>query len=283
MKRRIPLIIVFLIAAALFYLSWGSYTEDKLIKSEIQKLLDDAYSPVVRIFDYSMLEGLPEPVEKYFRNVLPEGTSFIQSVRLEQDGYLMTKPNGDWKHMTAYQYFSTTEPGFIWRGAMKILPFVTISARDKYYQGKGEMRIRFADNFNIALAAGTEMDISALIRYFSEGIWFPTSLLPSRKLRWEAVDSATAKAYYTDNNMTVSGVFYFNDAGEIVKMTSDERYMFKDGMNVREKWSVYMGNYKEFSGVKVPTSAEAEWNLVDGDYKYFKAEITDVKYDVHKN
>jgi len=106
--------------------------------------------------------------------------------------------------------------------------------------------------------------------------------LPGSKLRWEAVDSVSAKAYFTDNDLTVSCLFFFNDSGEIVRLTTNERYMFKDGANVREKWTVHCGNYKEFSGIKIPTYAEVEWNLAEGDYKYFKADITEVQYDVHK-
>lgn len=282
MKKKIQLTAIFVIAAVMFYFSWGRYTQDQLIESEIDRLMEDAYNPVIKLFDYSMLQGLPEPVKRYFKHVLPERTPFIQSVKLVQDGYLSTKPGADWKRLKAYQYFATTEPGFIWLGEVNIIPLIKITARDKYYQGNGEMRVRFANIFDIAMVAGDEMDVSALVRYLSEGVWFPTALLPSKNLRWEAVDSTSAKAHLTDGKITVSGVFHFNEAGEIIRMTTDERYMFKDGKNIREKWSVYCGKYREFEGLKVPAYGEAEWNLDEGDYKYFKSDITDIKFNVHR-
>ena len=41
---------------------------------------------------------------------------------------------------------------------------------------------------------GREIDQSALVRYLTEAVYFPTALLPSRTLRWEALDADSARA-----------------------------------------------------------------------------------------
>ena len=41
---------------------------------------------------------------------------------------------------------------------------------------------------------GREIDQSALVRYLTEAVYFPTALLPSRTLRWEELDSDSARA-----------------------------------------------------------------------------------------
>ena len=41
---------------------------------------------------------------------------------------------------------------------------------------------------------GREIDQSALVRYLTEAVYFPTALLPSRTLRWEELDADSARA-----------------------------------------------------------------------------------------
>ena len=100
-------------------------------------------------------------------------------------------------------------------------------------------------------------------------------MLPSEKLRWEAIDENSAKAILKDGNITVEGIFYFNQQGEIIQFKAKR---FKDGM--LENWSGLYHDYREVNGMKVPMRVEVIWNLREGDFKYVDFSIKKIEYDV---
>lgn len=70
---------------------------------------------------------------------------------------------------------------------------------------------------------GPEIDRAALSRYLSEAVFFPTALLPSRNLSWEAISEDSAKAKLTHKGQQVSAVFHFNRAGQVTHLESSDR------------------------------------------------------------
>ena len=49
-----------------------------------------------------------------------------------------------------------------------------------------------------------------LIRFFAEMAWYPTALLPTQGVRWEAIDDTSAHGTLTHCATTISLVFRFN-------------------------------------------------------------------------
>ena len=42
-------------------------------------------------------------------------------------------------------------------------------------------------------------------------------------------------------------------------------------------WSGTFGEYREFDGVRVPTTAEVTWHLPEGPFTYFRGRVTEFK------
>jgi len=97
------------------------------------------------------------------------------------------KPDGKWLPLTAEEYYSVDNPGFIWKGRLSFAPLFSVMAHDSYLNGKGNMHIKLLSAFTIQNATGKEMDEASLMRYFNEMQWFSSALV-SDKVRWEAVD-----------------------------------------------------------------------------------------------
>ena len=110
--------------------------------------------------------------------------------------------------------------------------------------GVGYMKVKLLSVVKIIDARGKELDQGALIRWLGEAPWFPTALLPSEKLKWEPIDNDSAKVIFTDKDLTVDGVFYFNEQGQITDFSA-KRYRYKD----MEKWSGIYRDYKEIEGM----------------------------------
>ena len=235
-----------------------------------------------KTFSFNDLEGLPEPVQRYFKYALKDGQEYIRFVRLKQVGEFRMKENQSWMPIKAEQYFTTEVPAFLWRVKLMMAPFIWIEGRDMYYQGKGNMLIKILSTITVADATGREMDISSLIRFLSETPWFPTALLPSDYIEWKEIDSNSARAVIKDNGYTASGIFTFNEKGEIIKFVTNDRYMESDGKYFKEQWAGYYRNYQEIEGMKIPIEGEVEWNLSDRDLQYAKLKITDIQYNIPK-
>ncbi len=120
-----------------------------------------------------------------------------------------------------------------------------------------------------------------LQRYLGEIVWFPTAAV-SPYIKWEEVDSMTAKATMTYKGTTGSALFYFNENGDFVKFSA-MRYMGTDNDSQLKEWTITLNEYKIYDGIKIPVKGEATWKLNNGNFTWYNLEIFDVKYNQENN
>jgi len=278
--RKLLLILGIVIVIIILFITISKILFDKNVTKEVGMLTEEGSKVQSKTFSFNDLKGLPEPVQRYFKYALRDGQEHIKFVRLKQVGEFRMKENQPWMPIKAEQYFTTEDPAFIWRVKLTMAPFIWIEGRDMYYQGKGNMFIKLLSTITVADATGSEMDISSLIRFLSETPWFPTALLPSDYIEWKEIDSNSAQAVIKDNGYTASGIFTFNEKGEIIKFVTNDRYMEADGKYFKEQWGGYYRNYQEIEGMKIPIEGEVEWNLSDKDLQYAKLKIDEIQYNI---
>ncbi len=224
------------------------------------------------------LEGLPESVQRYLRYTGVVGQPRIKTIRLKQQGAMRLAPDKSWLPMKATQYYATESPAFIWKGTIKAAPLFKITARDRYRGGRGNMQIRLMGLFKVVDMTEPELDQGTLVRFLSEGIWFPTVYLEDY-ITWEAIDSLSAKATMAYMETTASAMFYFNELGQVVDFVAD-RYMEKKGTFELRRWSTPLYEYREINGLMLPVTGEAIWELDDCDFSYIRVELLQIEYNV---
>jgi len=269
MKRVTKVIILLIIAVLIMFITIRIGIQSIQLSREISKLFSLSGNISSRSFSYQQLDGLPEPVQRYFKHALKEGQPYISYVRLIHDGHFKTSPDKDWITINGEQYFTAETPGFIWKGKTSLF-----TARDKYISDKGRLIVSLFSLFRIVDAHGEKIDHGELLRWLGESVWFPTNLLPSDNLQWSPVDSSTAQLTFNYNDIAVLYLVSFNDKDEIIKMET-ERYMNEN----LETWVGTLKNYKEINGISIPTEIEASWKLDDGDYSYVKFNIKKIDFD----
>lgn len=122
---------------------------------------------------------------------------------------------------------------------------------------------------------------SMLLRYLSDCPCFPTALLPSRRVRWEAIDAHSARCHLHDHGLHVSGVFSFNEHGEIVGFSARDTPRLGQQQHGAAAhaatWMRQYGAYQPMRGMMVPTRLESSWK-VDGEAPraYARMELTDI-------
>jgi hypothetical protein len=193
-------------------------------------------------YDSKELEGLPDPVQRFFRVVLKEGQPIVTAVDLSQQGiFNMSETEAKWSPFTATQFVTTQRPGFDWDARIQMAPSVSAFVHDAYALGAGSLHVSLLGLFTVADVRDTPAAAQGeLLRFFAEMPWYPTALLPSQGVRWEAIDDTSARATMTDDPTTVSLVFRFNAEGTIETMRAEARY--RDKLTAMP-WSGRFWNY----------------------------------------
>lgn len=232
-------------------------------------------------FDSRELEGLPAPVQRYFRAALKEGQPIIAAVTVELAGTInLSATEERWKPFTSGQRVVTRCPGFLWDAQVSMLPGVVVRVVDSYIVGEGLLRAAVLGLFTVAdVRGGGEIARAEFMRFFAEAAWYPTALLPSQGVRWEAVDDHSANATIVDGPLTLTLLFGFNEAGLIDSFRAEARGAGAGKEMVMIPWEGGFSNYRVHDGMTVPFAGEVAWVRSDGRKSYFLGSVTTLTYE----
>lgn len=278
MLKKIVLIAGGLVAAIALYIDVSGDRFNEKIQRDVFYMKERSNSVTARRFTYDQLKELPEPVQKYFKYVLKNGQEYIRMAVLKQVGEFRVSASDHWVPLDAEQYYAAESPSYVWHGRLRPTPYVWIEARDVYHGGSGITEGKLLSAFPLIFETGREMELSSLARFLSEAPWLPTALLPGKHLEWKGIDSHSARALIHDAGYSVSAVFVFDDKGEITKVTTHDRYRKIGGKTERSPWTASYKNYREHSGMRIPTEIESGWELQDGVLPYAKLKVREIQY-----
>lgn len=257
-----------------------SFYANLQLNNNVDKEVREFFSGVENkgdIIQRADLEGLPPVVRKWLEQSQVVGKERIAAVRLKQTVSMRLKEGGPWMPAGVQQYFRVDQPGFIWQVRANMAPLLYFAGRDKYEEGRGHMFIKVLSLVKVADATGKEIDQGSMLRYLAESVWFPSAALTSY-IKWEEVDANSARATMTYGGITASGVFTFNQKGEVVNFVA-QRYGDFNGQYLMKTWVVNMKGHKDFNGIRIPSAGEVIWRLETGDYNWFQFEIQDIEYN----
>ncbi len=270
MKNKKTMIITLSIfALLLIIIIIGKIILSVQFNKQVKKLFSQSKNISNQTFNYNQLLALPEPVQRYFKHALKDGQPYISYVNLTHDGQFKTGQNKDWVNIKGEQYFTTQNPGFIWKGTTSLF-----TARDMYIADKGRLVVSLLSLINVVDGKGEKYNEGELQRWLSESVWFPTNLLPGGNVKWSVIDANSAKLSFNYKNISFFHLVTFNEIGEIVEMET-ERYMTDDK---RETWVGKFKDYKEINSIIIPTDIEAIYRLAKGDYSYAKFKVKKIEY-----
>src|SRR4028119_1359313 len=209
----LALVAVLLLGAWLYgAYRWNSETQ------ELRTRLDAARAPVrPQTVDFRELEGLPAPVQRYFRVVLEDEQSMVAGVRVHHTGtFNMGETEDRWKPFTSDQVVVARRPGFDWNGRVAMAPGLPVRVHDAYVAGEGVLPASLLGLFTVVDMRGTgEIAGGELMRFFAEAAWYPTALLPSQGVRWEAAGARSAYATLREGDISTTMLFTFAEEGLI--------------------------------------------------------------------
>lgn len=232
-------------------------------------------------FDRSELAALPAPVQRYLGRVLKEGQPLIALARFTHSGsFNLAATQPAWAPFRSDQIVVTQRPGFDWDGRIAIGAGLSVRVHDAYVAGEGLLLAKPMGLFAVARLRGTpEMAQGELMRYLAEAPWYPSVLLPSQGVRWQAVDADHAHATLIDGATSVGVTFGFGADGLIDSVAAAARARTVGDRTEMTPWQVRLWNYAERDGVLVPLEGEVAWLLPSGPYPYWRGRLESISYE----
>jgi hypothetical protein len=233
---------------------------------EVSSLFSSAHSSLPRPYDTDRLAGLPEPVQRYFLYALKKRRTRISTARVRYSGNYRTGESESWTVIEGEKYFNTHIPGFVWKG-VTTLPTVSNAER----VSNDCLTVTLLNLFDAANPVHSDCKKGELLLWLSEGVWFPTNLLPDNNLQWSAVDQNHARLSFHYRQVSLNLIVSFTESGEISEMVSEDE---------PESWSVQTRNYQEVNETMVPMEIEAAWKFKIGEFSHAKFELKKLDYDM---
>lgn len=263
------------------YLQWRDMRHDYAVEA---MLLGDAIgpAPMAARFTPALLDGLPEPVRRYFLFSIASGTPLASRVELTMRGSfsLGTKDNPQNFAMAAREVLALPG-GFVWRPRLWSGPF-WVTGSDGLAGDEAWTHFWLASLFPVArVGNSTDQRRSAAARLVLEAIWAPASLLPGNGASWTARDARRATV-----SMTIAGEAVTADLeiGQDGRPLSVSTLRWTDA-NPRHRfaWQPFGGRftaYGTFAGYTIPTRVEVGNQFGTPAYfPFFQANIEAAQFE----
>jgi hypothetical protein len=268
-----------LVSGATATVAVGGYSWNRQTEQMLERLRQTAHDPEPAAFASDELRGLPAPVVRYFEFALTPGQPMVRSARIEHQGEFRGGLEQKWSPFHSVQHFTVAQPGFVWDARIRMVPLLGVRVRDSYIAGEAGMLGKLGGTIAVIDQAGTpSLNSGALHRYFMERAWLPTALLPSQGVRWEPIDDTSARAFFSDHELTLSMDVFFGPQGEISRVEA-MRMRDVDGVGVLTPFVGEFRDYQRIDGMMVPMAGEVEWVLPEGRLNFWRGRITAAQYE----
>lgn len=226
------------------------------------------------------IKDLPEPVKKYIRYAGCINKPIVHNFRIDFSGKIRSHEKKEWMYLTSEQYNFIPMPTrlFYLDATMKGLP---VAGFHCFKNGVAYMDIRLLSMFKVEFQKGAVMNESETVTFFNDMCCMAPATLIDKRIEWLQVEENKVKASFTNKGITISAWLYFNEKGELVNFTSEDRSALSaNGETVKLKWNTPLRDYKTINGYKLASYAEAIYTYHDGDFTYATFSLKDIGYNL---
>lgn len=263
-------ILVVLVSAVLVYFSGNLHREYKRIAN---KALESNKTDNSQILSPEDIRHLPEPVRKYIAYTGAIGKEKVYNFRVAFGGKMWMNQAGWVKTEVEQRNYYGSHLTRLFYMKLNLLGFLPILGLHSYTDEAARMHIKAAGLFPVVDVKGKEMRISDTVTLFNDMCLMAPGALTDKRIQWETAGENVVKAVFRTDYCTVTSLLYFNDKGELVNFTSDDRYRIEnDGSSRKFQWSTPLSDYKEINGMKLASHIDVVWDLPEGKECYLKVE-----------
>ncbi len=277
--------VVVVLVAAYGFVSVGPASFHAQWQARATHALAEA-APARGVLAETDLDGLPAPLAAYIRRSGAVGQPRVASFYADFHGRIRSGPDAAWMSFTGKQV-NTFGPRpqrlFIMDATRSGLPVTVLHA---YAAATATMRAKVLSLVTVVDAAGVEMDRGETVTVFNDLVVLAPGALVDAPVRWTAVDAQHVRGAYTNGTQTVTAELTFNEAGDLVDFSSEDRLRASaDGRSFTpQRWSTPLSGHRvDAHGQRVLTAGEGRWlaSAPEGWFTYVELHFDDIVYNVH--
>jgi hypothetical protein len=162
---------------------------------------------------------------------------------------------------------------FGWKAKIRIAPGVWAVAEDGHDGGQGWGGSKMWGVVPMGTRKGPEVFTMQFVRSLAELPWMPQLVTALPDLTWRDTSDTTFEVRTEAAGQEFAVTFEQNGDGEITRASSTRPYDVPEGF-VEVPWRCEFSDHRSFEGVRIPASAVATYEKPEGDWTYWRSEIT---------
>lgn len=273
--KSISLTILLLLSSANIY----SQNMKKNYKKAVIEALETTNNKPSEILTKQDLSHLPLIVQKYLKYVGVIGKAKVLNFRAEFKGGIRSKSTDEFMPLTSVQYNFIENPTRIFyiKAKKKGIPAIGLHL---YKEQQAIMKVKIMGLFTVVDAKGFEMNQGETVTVFNDMCFMAPATLINSNIKWENIDELSVKAKFTNGNITISAVLYFNEKGELINFVSNDRFETTDGKTYKNyPWETPVLNYININGYRLPSKAKLIYQRPTENFCYGEFELVNIEYN----
>lgn len=222
---------------------------------------------------------LPAVVQQYLHYTKSAGKPKVVNFRAEFTGGMRSAPEEDYMEIQSVQYNFYGNPSrYFFMSARKMgLPATGLHL---YQNQAATFRVKLLNWFKVVDASGEKMNRAETVTLFNDMCFIAPATLIDKRIDWVVINDSTVNAVFTNGNIRVTALLYFNNLGALVNFKSNDRYHTNGKKYESYPWSTPVTNYRLTNGYFLPGRAKLIYHKPGGDFTYGELEYKSVKYNL---
>ena len=200
---------------------YGFWSFENIFKNDVADRIETSSKIEKNLLTEKDIEHLPLPVQKYLKYAGVINKEKVNNVKIVFDVEMREKGK-DWFKATSVQYNFYDEPTRLFFMKAKMFG-MTVPGYHRYVEAKATMDIRLFGLFPIVKQSGDIMNKAETVTLFNDMCLMVPATLIDKRIQWEPIDTLTTKAIFTNRGISISAILYFNETGQLINFTSDDR------------------------------------------------------------
>jgi hypothetical protein len=256
--------------------TWASSHFEMAFKADVKRHIARTHFSNIDLLTEADIAALPNPVQKYIRYTGAVNKPKVKNMKIVFDGEMREKGKDFFKfNSVQYNFFDDPARLFFMKAKMY---GTTVPGYHCYQNATATMQIKMLGLFNVVNVKGSEMNKAETVTLFNDMCLMAPASLIDKNIEWTPIDHLSAKATFTNGLNKIAAILYFNEQGQLINFTSDDRYAISDMKQYR--FSTPVKEYVQINGRNIWKYGETVWHYPDGEFVYGKFTLKSIDYNV---